>query len=130
WKSLLTHKFKRHSHDAQDPSHNKTEDVQNRRIISACSEDIMALWRHPSVQAKLMEEEVYLRDQPGFFLEEVPRVTDENYMPTSSDILRARVRTIGPEEHRISMENSSPENGGGREWVIYDVGGARSQRAA
>ncbi|KAI3619671.1 putative g-protein alpha subunit [Moniliophthora roreri] len=130
WKGLLTSKFKRHSYDSQDTSYNKFEDMQNRRIITACNEDIGALWRHPKVQAKLMEEEVYLRDQPGFFLEDVPRVTDENYMPTSSDILRARVRTIGPEEHRIFMENSAPENGGGREWVVYDVGGARSQRAA
>ncbi|KAK7042953.1 hypothetical protein VNI00_008690 [Paramarasmius palmivorus] len=130
WKSLLTSKFKRHSHDSQETNLNKSYDVQNRRIISACSKDIEALWKHPTVQSKLMEEEVYLRDQPGFFLEDVPRVTDENYMPTSNDILRARVRTIGPEEHRISMENSAPENGGGREWVstmlvVHDPNGVR-----
>ncbi|KAJ8073750.1 hypothetical protein PM082_012028 [Marasmius tenuissimus] len=106
------------------------EDVANRRIISACSQDIQALWKHPDVQTKLKEEEISLKDQPGFFLEDVPRIAREDYMPSSHDILRARVRTIGPEEHRISMENSSPETGGGKEWVIYDVGGARSQRAA
>ncbi|KAL0578880.1 hypothetical protein V5O48_003113 [Marasmius crinis-equi] len=110
------------------------EDVSNRRIISACSQDIQALWRHPDVQTKLREEEISLKDQPGFFLEDVPRIARQDYTPTSDDILRARVRTIGPEEHRISMENSmsqvAPESGGGKEWVIYDVGGARSQRAA
>jgi guanine nucleotide-binding protein alpha-1 subunit len=45
------------------------------------------------------------------------------------DILRARVQTTGPEEHRISIE----ANGGGdlgKEWVVYDVGGSRTQRAA
>ncbi|KAF9256608.1 G-alpha-domain-containing protein [Marasmius fiardii PR-910] len=106
------------------------EDISNRRIISACSSDIQALWQHPDVQTRIKEEEIHLKDQPGFFLEDVPRITQENYIPSSHDILRARVRTIGPEEHRISMENTAPETGGGKEWVIYDVGGARSQRAA
>ncbi|KAJ3981174.1 G-protein alpha subunit-domain-containing protein [Lentinula detonsa] len=73
--------------------------------------------------------QIYLKDQPGFFLEDVERITKEDYLPTPDDVLRARVSTIGPEEHRIPME-SSLENGNGKDWIVYDVGGDRSQRAA
>ena len=39
----------------------------------------------------------------------------------SADIVRARLRTYGVEEHRLVLENS----GVGSEWFIYDVGGSR-----
>ena len=43
------------------------------------------------------------------------------------DILRARLTTTGVEEHRLVIEKG-PDCG--MEWIIYDVGGFRSQRAA
>ncbi|KAJ3774645.1 guanine nucleotide binding protein, alpha subunit [Lentinula raphanica] len=122
WKHFL--KFRRQSGAVSSP-----EDIQNRRIINACADDIMTLWRNPDVQEKLRQEEISLKDQPGFFLEDVERITREDYLPTPDDVLRARVSTIGPEEHRIPME-SSLENGNGKDWIVYDVGGDRSQRAA
>ncbi|KAG7091963.1 hypothetical protein E1B28_008352 [Marasmius oreades] len=88
------------------------EDAANRRIISACGRDIQALWQHPDVQARLKEEDIHLKDQPGFFLEDVLRIAQEDYIPSSHDVLRARVRTIGPEEHRIFMENLQKQEGG------------------
>ncbi|KAF5390015.1 hypothetical protein D9757_003809 [Collybiopsis confluens] len=125
WKSIL--RFRRQSGSA--PSYYSPEDLQNRRIISACANDIIALWTNPHVQAKLQEQEIYLKDQPGFFLEDVDHIAKEEYLPTPGDVLRARVTTIGPEEHRIQME-ASIENGNAKEWLIYDVNGDRSQRAA
>ncbi|KAJ3732901.1 guanine nucleotide binding protein, alpha subunit, partial [Lentinula guzmanii] len=100
WKGLL--KFRRQSGAVASP-----EDMQNRRIINACADDIVTLWRNPDVQEKLRQEEIYLKDQPGFFLEDVERITKEDYLPTPDDVLRARVSTIGPEEHRIPMESST-----------------------
>ncbi|KAJ3011492.1 hypothetical protein NUW54_g2154 [Trametes sanguinea] len=51
-------------------------------------------------------------------------------MPTSAahgdpghDIVRARVRTLGVEEHHFTMESGALP---GTEWYIYDVGGSRS----
>ncbi|THU95294.1 G-alpha-domain-containing protein [Dendrothele bispora CBS 962.96] len=132
WKSLL--RFRRDSSashlslSAQKERERQweEEDTTNRRIIAACRKDIASLWMNEDVQRKLSEEEIWLRDQPGFFLEDVERVAEEEYVPTPDDVLRARVSTIGPEEHRIPMEGHRR----GREWVIYDVGGSRSQRAA
>lgn len=45
----------------------------------------------------------------------------------TADILRARLSTTGVEEHRLVLETGSEK---GKEWIIYDVGGFRSQRAA
>lgn len=43
------------------------------------------------------------------------------------DILKARLSTVGVEEHKLLMETNHES---GKEWIIYDVGGSRSQRAA
>ena len=50
-------------------------------------------------------------------------------MPLSpvEDILRTRLTTLGVEEHRLTLEGSQIEQRN-QEWVIYDVGGSRTQR--
>lgn len=50
----------------------------------------------------------------------------------ADDVLRARVRTLGVEEHRFVMETekASSSIGTGGDWYIYDVGGSRSLRAS
>ncbi|KAF8621238.1 hypothetical protein AX15_007950 [Amanita polypyramis BW_CC] len=103
-------------------------DDSNRRILGACADDILYLWSDPSVQQCLAANNIILEDQPGFFLRDVKRITEEGYKPTSADVLRARVATIGPEEHHIHVEGRLAETA--LRWTIYDVGGSRSQRAA
>ena len=39
--------------------------------------------------------------------------------------MRARLRTLGVEEHRFTMESGALP---GSEWYIYDVGGSRNNR--
>ena len=76
------------------------------------------------------------------FLDDAARVAQTNYEPTSGnmikpitlgtcllnycsdDILRARVQTLGVEEHYLQMEATT--NGQRKDWMIYDVGGHRS----
>jgi len=89
-------------------------------------EDIATLWKDRSVQQSLKAAEIALQEQPGFFLEQAARVTHENYRPRPDDILKARVTTTGPEEHIIIAESGLEK---AKHWTIYDVGGARSQRA-
>lgn len=93
------------------------------------------------------------------FLDDIARITKLQYEPTSDDVVRARLRTMGVQEYRFISEKVEKENlaagllhygpkkssGGaaaaavdpikrsgplgmepGREWIIYDVGGARS----
>ena len=54
------------------------------------------------------------------------RIVSREYTPTNDDILRARLKTIGAVEHKFTIDTkgSSP-----RDWLVYDVGGARTQRA-
>ncbi|OBZ67096.1 Guanine nucleotide-binding protein alpha-4 subunit [Grifola frondosa] len=114
-----------------------------RRILEACREDIVALWTSASVQAHLQKEGVDLEHHSKYYLDDAARVTTLSYMPTPEDILRARIRTIGVEEHRLVMETGQlllhrddsrsdivPAAEKGAEWVFYDVGGHREQRAA
>ncbi|KAF7374420.1 hypothetical protein MSAN_00326100 [Mycena sanguinolenta] len=106
----------------------QAEELQTRRILSACARDIMNLWAAPEVQQGLKDREIVLQEQSGFFLDEVQRICQENYIPTPDDILRARVHSVGPEEHFIHVEGGGPKNL--RSLTVYDLGGSTSQRAA
>lgn len=111
--------------DQGGEQYDKSQDLTNRRIIAACAEDIIQLWDDLDVQEHLARRNIALQNQAGFFLDDVKRIAEENYIPTPEDILRARVQTMGPEEHHIPLESEN-----GKEWIVYDVGGSRSQRAA
>ncbi|EMD36098.1 hypothetical protein CERSUDRAFT_116002 [Gelatoporia subvermispora B] len=110
-------------------------------VLAACRDDIVALWEDPVVQTVLKKRNVRLQDMPGFFLNDAGRIAAMNYEPTDDDIVRARLRTLGVEEHRFTMEGGQSTsrfgNYGvdlqlgalpGSEWYIYDVGGSRSNR--
>ena len=69
------------------------------------------------------------------------RVACSDYVPTPVDVLRARLETIGIEEHHISMETGeeisfeseltntdSSEAEAGQEWIFYDIEGSRSHK--
>ncbi|KAF9480954.1 G-alpha-domain-containing protein [Pholiota conissans] len=103
------------------------EDGQSRRILAALGDEIATLWKDPYVQKALQAAEIGLQEQPGFFLDQAARVTKEDYRPRPDDVLKARVTTLGPEQHTIVAESGSQKS---NTWTIYDVGGSRSQRAA
>ena len=46
----------------------------------------------------------------------------------ADDVLKARLKTTGVVEHKFTLAKGTEFKG--VEWVIYDVGGARSQRQA
>lgn len=96
-----------------------------RQIIDACGDDIVALWADDAVQAGLRERKIDLEDHYIYFLNNAARVAALRYIPSTEDILRARLQTVGVEEHRLALETDS-----GCEWVFYDVEGCRGQRAA
>ncbi|KAF7300687.1 hypothetical protein HMN09_00954400 [Mycena chlorophos] len=126
WTAFL--RFRRGSvDDGRSTASEKSEEMQTRRILSACAGDIAALWASEEVQQGLRERDITLQEQSGFFLDEVHRICQDTYTPTPNDILRARVHTVGPEEHVIHLESGTETM---RTWTVYDVGGSTSQRAA
>ncbi|KII91129.1 hypothetical protein PLICRDRAFT_51316 [Plicaturopsis crispa FD-325 SS-3] len=110
-------------------SSNRRDDAgleDSQRVIEACKSDIDALWACDAVQEWLKLEDVSLPEQSGYFLSEMNRIAAPDYQPTQNDILRARMHTVGVEQHRIS-----PERGDNSlDWLVCDVGGAMGQRAA
>ncbi|OJA13951.1 hypothetical protein AZE42_01346 [Rhizopogon vesiculosus] len=104
----------------RDADHNEITDV-----LFGCKEAMLDLWQDPVVQQVLAHRKMKIEDSPGFFLNDIGRIVTHDYEPTDSDIVRARLRTVGIQQHRVVMDE-----GGGKEWLLYDVGGARSSRAA
>jgi hypothetical protein len=102
--------------------------------LSNCQQDIRALWDDEIVQSVISKHKVFSQDSSGFFIHETDRIATRSYEPTDDDILRARLRTVGVQEHRLSFKRSSESKSLkgplDAEWILYDVGGCRTQRAA
>ncbi|TDL24443.1 G-alpha-domain-containing protein [Rickenella mellea] len=95
--------------------------------LHSCRHDMITLWRDPVVRDVLRRRKVRLEEQPGFFLDDLERVTSLKYLPSDDDVLRARLKTVGVSEYTFEMETSAGRESGA-EWHIVDVGGSRSQR--
>ncbi|QRW17632.1 G-protein alpha subunit [Rhizoctonia solani] len=100
-------------------------DVQT--VLADCRSDIQALWAHPSLKVLVQRRRLRLEDASIFFLDELNRITQPGYLPSDDDILRARIRTIGISEW--SFQFTYPGKKNLCNWRLFDVGGARSQRA-
>ncbi|KAJ7594684.1 guanine nucleotide binding protein, alpha subunit [Mycena floridula] len=96
-------------------------------VLSNCAEDMKRLWNDPTTKKLLAAHQLRLEDKPGFFLDAIDRVTAHKYVPTDDDILKARLKTIGVTEHKFSLRAG---NMLAHDWRIFDVGGARTNRAA
>ncbi|KAK7683158.1 hypothetical protein QCA50_013831 [Cerrena zonata] len=126
WKALVKRK------DASPGS--APDDLDNaRQLLATCKDDIVALWSNAQVQQNLREQDISLREQSGFFLDDTRRIASADYKPTTPDILRARLQTIGVEEHTLVFEAGEGQSAAaqpGKTWLFYDVGGSKGQRAA
>jgi hypothetical protein len=127
--------------------------------LAACREDVARLWADGPTRALLARRGIRLELESGLcvmccavcrwraltrrsFLDDVERVAQLAYAPTTEDVLRARLRTVGIEEHHLLIEtdrgtprlcgHARPDTdtraGGGHEWFIYDVDGHRASR--
>ncbi|CAJ0639306.1 8102_t:CDS:10 [Entrophospora sp. SA101] len=84
-------------------------------------ESVKELWADDAIK-KCYDHatEIGLQDSAKYFLDNVDRISKEDYLPTDEDILQARVRTMGVTEHKFEVNNLI--------FRIFDVGGHRSQR--
>ncbi|KAI0360554.1 G-alpha-domain-containing protein [Trametes cingulata] len=122
WKGVFHRMIGRSSSDG-DPDYNDPDDPG--RILHACKEDMKTLWNDPVIKALLRAQGIRLEDMPGFFLDQIDRITELKYSPSDEDILRARLKTLGVSEHRFTIKEG-PTGGISRDLRIYDVGGHRS----
>ncbi|KAF9405047.1 guanine nucleotide-binding protein subunit alpha, partial [Podila epigama] len=82
---------------------------------------IKALWADGGIQQTFNTyTHLSIQDSAKYFLDEIDRISEHEYIPTDNDILQARVRTLAVSEHIFSIDNVR--------YRIYDVGGQKSLR--
>ncbi|KAH7925987.1 G-alpha-domain-containing protein [Leucogyrophana mollusca] len=146
WKSVLERVTEANplSTHTNRPGHPRPTNSEARNkddptlVLAASRDDIMSLWEDAAIKDVLKKRGVRLEDTAGFFLNDTARIATVDYVPTEADIVRARLRTFGVEEHRFMMENGTHGPTGGlgsaltsnvgSEWYVYDVGGSRNMR--
>lgn len=94
-------------------------------ILLACKDDMKNLWEDPLVQEILSQRKVRIEDSSGFFLNDIDRIVSRDYEPSDDDVVRARLRSVGVQEHKFTVAADQ-----GREWIMYDLEGTRSMRAS
>ncbi|KAG7087734.1 hypothetical protein E1B28_013679 [Marasmius oreades] len=102
-------------------------DDEISEVIAGCRDDMKAIWEDTTIRKMLTVTKTKMEESPGFFLNDVERIAVNDYEPTDDDIIRARLRTLGVQEYRITFDHGRSV---GQEWRLYDVGGTRSCRAA
>jgi guanine nucleotide-binding protein subunit alpha len=96
------------------------------RTLASLLEEIEDLWQHPAVRRLLQLRKLFLDEAAPFFLDNIRRLVEPDYIPTTDDLLNVRLQTLGIAEHRYHITL-----GGDRySWLMYDVGGARGMRHA
>ncbi len=90
-------------------------------IPNAMRDDIAALWADKGVQLCFKSRHLFqLSDSSDYYFDALARITDPSYVPTESDILRARVKTTGIQEITFTTNDVN--------FRMVDVGGQRSER--
>ncbi|GMN63310.1 hypothetical protein TIFTF001_032381 [Ficus carica] len=116
------------------------------RLTKELAQDIETLWKDPAIQETYARgNELQVPDCTNYFMENLQRLSDLNYVPTKEDVLYARVRTTGVVEIQFSMpaelfepcraqlknacNNPVGENKkSGEVYRLFDVGGQRNER--
>jgi len=104
-------------------------------VLAGCKDDMKALWDDKAVRLALKRSRLQLPDSAAFFLNDLDRIASWEYIVTDDDIVRARLRTVGIQEHRLAFKHGPCDNPKldkqpGWEWHIFDVGGCRTLRSA
>ncbi|KAJ8508763.1 hypothetical protein ONZ45_g9004 [Pleurotus djamor] len=123
--SVATHSVRPRPSSAGNTGLETPDEVQE--ALYSCRDSMMQLWGDEWVRDVLKRRKVRLEEGPGFYLNDLERVTSLRYMPSDDDVLKARLKTVGVSEYKFEMEVPAGRDSG-TEWRIVDVGGSRSQR--
>uniref|UniRef100_A0AAY5KYL1 Adenylate cyclase-inhibiting G alpha protein n=1 Tax=Esox lucius TaxID=8010 RepID=A0AAY5KYL1_ESOLU len=82
---------------------------------------IKRLWQDAGVQICFGRSREYqLNDSASYYLNDLDRISQQNYVPTQQDVLRTRVKTTGIVETHFTFKDLY--------FKMFDVGGQRSER--
>jgi len=83
--------------------------------------DLSSLWSDKGLQEMYNSRSSYqLPDCAEYYLRDIERLAQQDYIPGEQDILRSRVATTGVIETRVKIEDI--------EFLFVDVGGQKSER--
>ena len=95
--------------------------VQAEDFTPEIAESIQKVWADPIFkQVYQQANSIGIGENADYFLDNVVRIADENYVPTNDDILKARIRTVGVFNLCVKVD--------GEKTVLVDVGGQRNER--
>ncbi|KAM3197034.1 hypothetical protein ACQJBY_072610 [Aegilops geniculata] len=90
-------------------------------------QDVRKLWEDEAIQETYSCASVLqVPDCAHYFMDNLDRLAEADYVPTKEDVLHARVRTNGVVEIQFSPLGESKR--GGEVYRLYDVGGQRNER--
>jgi GTPase SAR1 family protein len=96
--------------------------VGNSNVLGKTIGDLISiLWKDPAIQKSWeRRNELQIMESHKIFFEDIDRIKSPTYVPTTNDVLYARVRSTGviTERHQI----------GSIIFELYDVGGQRNER--
>ncbi|KAF5179227.1 Guanine nucleotide-binding protein alpha-1 subunit [Thalictrum thalictroides] len=96
-------------------------------LTKELAQDIEKLWLNPAIQETCSRgTELQVPDCVHYFMENLQRLSDVNYVPTKEDVLYARVRTTGVVEIQFSPVGDNKRSG--EVYRLFDVGGQRNER--
>ncbi|KAJ3755287.1 guanine nucleotide binding protein, alpha subunit [Lentinula raphanica] len=100
------------------------------KILHACGEDMIRLWKHPLVQQMLEKQNLRLEEMAGFFLDSLPEITAERYLPTDEHILRARLKTLVGKFVMCSVHSLGSQESSNRECLNIESKSAQGAMLA
>eukprot|EP01006_Ploeotia_vitrea_P051385 TRINITY_DN67553_c14_g4_i1.p1 TRINITY_DN67553_c14_g4~~TRINITY_DN67553_c14_g4_i1.p1 ORF type:complete len:406 (+),score=195.80 TRINITY_DN67553_c14_g4_i1:233-1450(+) len=97
------------------------ECTSNSQFTAPVAEAVTQLWQDPGIQNTFSLRSMYqLFDSAEYFFNRIRTIAQADYVPTTQDILRARIRTTGIVEHKFRI--------GENDFRMFDVGGQRNAR--
>ncbi|XP_022754712.1 guanine nucleotide-binding protein alpha-1 subunit-like isoform X1 [Durio zibethinus] len=97
------------------------------RLSRELAQEIETLWKDSAIQETYAHgNELQVPDCASYFMENLQRFSDANYIPTKEDVLYARVRTTGVVEIQFSPVGENKRSG--EVYRLFDVGGQRNER--
>ncbi|EYU20283.1 hypothetical protein MIMGU_mgv1a007908mg [Erythranthe guttata] len=97
------------------------------RLTKELAHEIETLWRDNAIQETYTRgNELQVPDCAHYFMENLQRLCDADYVPTKEDVLYARVRTTGVVEIQFSPVGENKKSG--EVYRLFDVGGQKNER--
>ncbi|KAL6723258.1 hypothetical protein Aduo_018280 [Ancylostoma duodenale] len=99
----------------------KIKNTEDGVLTPTVGKSIEKIWHSSGVQTAYNRKFLYtLLDNCKYFLDDIRRITEESYVPTTQDILHCRLKSTGINEISFVYKKI--------EFKMIDVGGQRSER--